>query len=55
MTPDETSANESADKQTSSPDGRPMWTAPTITRLEVTRSLNTSGRTIDSAIHPGYS
>ena len=47
MTPDETSANQPTDKQTSSDNARPTWTAPRITRFEVTRTLNGSGTATD--------
>ena len=55
MTPDETSANESIrNKQTLSPDGRPMWTAPRITRVEVTRTLGGSSGSYDHASGSHY-
>ena len=45
MTPDEAAAQQSMDQPMSSGqvDHRPTWAAPTVTRLDVTRSLGGSG------------
>ena len=56
MKPDEPFADESTHDRTFTGDDRPMWTAPRITRFEVTRTLGGSGRRSDGVnSHAAYS